>query len=295
MKNNKKIIVALGFMLSIGGGVFNNTWAMEQQVPIYEILAKKKVEERKELREEQVAFGSKPFDFEKYYVELLEKYKTYERELQQIKHMPEASLWGGINYSMTLEEMKQKIKATFSDMKKKGLIVSKDEFEGIKDKYFNFPRTDLNRIWGVEYLKNKISASQYLSKNYDVPQYIIIVDNPRKISVKISFFSEIFPSVNELNNGEIYFENIKGTEVASWNSSAVNDIGIKSGIGYDDFSDPGNIIRQSGINKYYIVDTEYKSFKIKMNSYLREILEYASERFIYLNHGEYVQTYEFDL
>ena len=282
-------------LLIVVSGASNNAWAMEQP-PIYEILARKKVEEWKELRKEQGVFLVRiPFDFEKYYVELLEKYKEYEGHLAEVKHVPEASLWGGINYAMTLEEMKQKIKATFSGMKRNGLIVSKNEFEGIKDKYFNSPRTDLNRIWGVEYLKNKISESPTLSKKYDVPQYIIVVDDPHKISVKISFFSEFFPSVNALNNGEIYFENIKGTKVASWNSSAVNDIGIKSGIGYDDFSDPGNIIRQSGIGKYYIVDTEYKSFKIKMNSYLRGILEYASERFIYLNHEEYVQTYEFDL
>ncbi len=307
MKNNKKILVALGLALSIVvGGVFsNNIWAMEQQMPIYEVLARKKVEEKIRERTNNPRNNPnspyfKPFDLEKYYAELLkeylEKYKEYEGDLEEVKPMPEALVWGGINYGMTLEEMKQKIKATFSEMKNNGLIMSKDQFEKIKDRYFlKYPRTNLTRVWGSEYLKKKINADPGLSKSFDVPGYIIVVDDPDKISVKISFSEPIFPIVKQLNNGEIYFEKIEGKGIAVKGSPLERYIGRASGIGYVDFGDPGNIIEQEGTQKWYVVDTEYNSFDIKIDSYLREILEYASERFKYLNNEKSHEAYEFDI
>jgi hypothetical protein len=160
----------------------NHLWAMETKEPIYALLAKKEVFELQHKHEDDIAFWGpeseyvKPFDAEKKYAELLVTYKNYEENLEQIKDLPEASVWGGINYAMSLDEMKQKIKETFHEMKEKGLIVARDEFEHIKGNYYAL-FTDLTRIWGGEYLKRKINESSSLRSKYDVPQYIIILDD----------------------------------------------------------------------------------------------------------------------
>jgi len=315
MENYKTAMRAIGLaLLIVGGGIFNNTWAMEQPPkPIYEILAEKKVNELRDERERNIVkypLSFEPFDSEKVHSQLVEKYKQYESYLEKIRNSPElssiaSSLLTGITYAMTLEEMKQKIKEKFSEMKKNGLIISKDEIESIKDKYYHHDTAhlsahqDLTRIWGTEFLKKKISEFPYLSKNYDVPGYIIVGDDLSKISVDISFSAGgIFPIVATLNNGKIYFEKITGDRVASWNNRMlVSDLGVHgtSGIGYDDFSDRGNIIKQAGTNKYYIIDTEERNFKRDMDERLKEILKYAADRFRYLNPGEDRRTYEFDL
>ena len=295
MKNNTKAIQVFGLVLAIAGvGVFNNTLTMEQ--PIYEILARKQANKFREIQEGNRKWFPEDYDFgkeaEKTYSDLIKEYKKYELIFQSGKSPRGLPWFGGLDYSMTLEGMKQHVKKIFSAMKESGLIISKDQFKPIKDKYFYHPFTDLTRIWGRMYLKNKINESPNLSATYDVPKCIIVVDNPHEISVNITFGSS--PAIALLNNGEIYFENIKGKGIAHEEMKR-GGIGIGE---YVDYKDAGNIIQQEGTGKKYIVDTEAKSFEVSDASAakgLGRFLEYASERFKYLNPVEDPYTYEFNL
>jgi hypothetical protein len=257
-----------------------------EKKPLYEILARQETEKWFQ-NEKMVHEFPSTAEREETYQKLIKEYQFYEAHLEKIKTNPLASIWGGINYAMTLDEMKQKIREKFNEMKKQGLIISKNKFEKIKNKYWTtlrYPSAahDLTRIWGIDYLKNKIDESKFLRDKYDVPNYVIVADDPTNIKVKVYFLNRNYPVVNSLENASLYFENIIGKRAASRNLQDL-DIGRASGIGYDDFSDPGNIIFDEKTGKYYVVDTEYKSFKIPIGSKLKYLLEYAANRFNYLN------------
>lgn len=321
-RNKKKVIQTLGLLLLImGAGAFNNAWAMEPEKPIYEILAQEKAAEKvaQQRINLHVYRPAKLIDQEELYSELVLEYKGYEDKLNKIRNNSEevplkertlfhdfTLLHGGINYTMTLDEMKQKIQATFNDMKKNGLIFSKDSFEVIKDKYYHYDKDrkqnhhDLSRIGGIEYLKKKINENPELSKKWGVPEYIIVLDDPNTVSVEVTS-SGISPEVKKLNNGKLYLKKIEGKRVARFDlkniSAPRSDIDISSGIGYDDFSDAGNIIQQTSTNKYYIVDTESRNIWISklMDDSLKKLLSYAAAKFHYLNPGSNIRTYKFNL
>lgn len=297
----KKLSVQLASLI-LFFATFAPSMAMEQK-PIYEILARNKADEYRESQEGNRQWFPKDYDFrgaaEEVYSDLVTEYKRDEDVLNSGKKFGMA-WFGPLDYSMTLEKMKQNTKEVFSEMKKNGLIISKAEFGRIKDKYFDHPFTDLTRIWGGMYLRHRIDAAG-LSQEYGVPNYIIVVDDPHKISVNI-VFGPAGPSIASLSNGEIYFENIKGKGIAHEEKKR-GGIGIRE---YVDYADPGNIIQQEGTGKKYIVDTEAKSFEVRPSANrveseaalgrLDRLLEYAGDRFRYLNPGVDVRTtYEFDL
>ncbi len=201
-----------------------------------------------------------------------------------------ASMWGGIDYTMSLDEMVRVVSDKFNQMEQKGLIISKDAFEVVKDEYYWAPLTDLTRIWGADYLKRKINESPALQARYDVPDYVIVIDNDqRMLDVELSFLSNLCPVVSQLKNGTIYFKKITGGSGVDIQSKL--DLGEASGIGYTDFSSPGNIILSSENGKRYIVDLEAKSFdygkKLPINQNLKDIVDYARRKFIYQNRGGY--------
>lgn len=228
--------------------------------------------------------------------DLIEEYREYEANLKSISQNPIASVMGAINYSMNFTELKQIVKEQFKAMKQRGLIISQADFEKIKDLYFNLKHIDLTRIWGAEYLKNKINHSVYLTSKYNVPDYIIVLDDPNHIKINLSFFTRLFPIPLNLENGSIYFKHISGESVALRdNSTMLNDLGLESGIGFEDFSKPGNVIQDSETGILYIIDTEFRSFKFPISPELVNLLNYAAARFIYLNNHLLESVYEFDL
>ncbi len=199
-------------------------------------------------------------------------------------------MWGGINYAMSLEEMIQAVREVFNAIQKEGLIISKDAFKKIEDKYFTpNPHTNLTRIWGAKYLKRKINESDYLRSNYAVPNYVIVTDDPSMIKVKLNFGNEWCPSIDDLENATIYFDKIIGIPVTI---ATTNDIGAKSGIGYNDFSGSQNVIYDTRDGKRYIIDTEDKSFKIPIDQAVQPLLSYAAKRFSYLNNDIVSYTFE---
>jgi len=267
--------------------------------PIYDILARQDAEEEysEYMKHSKYGFGfMQPPKVEEEYKNLVKEYKHLENNLKYIRKIPLASMWGGINYDMSLNEMKRTVIETFGAMEKNGLIISKKDFEKIKNNYYiQKPHNDSTRIWGNQYLKNQINKSEFLKENYDVPSYIIVRDNEQPIKVTISFFNHKYPSVTELENGTIYFEKIIGIPVAD-KGLDTREIGIPSGIGYDDFSDPGNIILDKKTGKKYVVDTESKSFNIPLSYKFERLLKYAYKRFMYLNKDKInILHFTFDL
>ena len=204
---------------------------------------------------------------------------------------------GGLDYSMTLNEMKQYIKNRFLEIKKRGLIISKAQFKKIKSNYYLksehcFSR-DLTRIWGIEHVKFMINNDKELRNIIDVPGYVIVVNNPKKpISVELELFplvygiSQISPIVSKLKNADIYFEYIDGKDATKKMKKECGQEHKQlkklffTDFGADELAGRGNILRKDG--KLYIVDTERRSFGRK-SEFGRIFCCYLHDRFAYNN------------
>jgi len=209
---------------------------------------------------------------------------------KQLEKHPSTFIFGDIHYAMTLDEMIQKIKLKLMAILKENNIITKKEFKKIKDKYHDCPFTKITRIWGAKYLKKKIDDSEYLQKKYDVPNYKIVVENLSDIKVLLDFYNPQFPSYHFVpENAAIYFEKIeKGDQHPK---SGFFDSNIKNDLlplGFIDYGHNNIILGYKKENKetikYYIVDTERKSFKIPVEDHnLYGFIEYMSAKFKYCN------------
>lgn len=223
--------------------------------------------------------------FVKYYQEL-------DTILLEHSKDPLISPFGGINYAMTLDKMKLITEKKFNTLKKQGLIISEKEFEKIKDQYFTeHHHNDLSRIWGSEYLKDKINKSKELNGKYDTPSYIIVTGDPNKIKVKL-WFDVRFPVIGFIKNATIYFKKITGEPVGC-DDEVKKDIGEGTVIDYHDLCSGGitasnwrqnyNVLQES-TGKRYIVDTEFSSFSVTIRPQeLNTALHYGSKKFSYYN------------
>jgi hypothetical protein len=99
--------------------------------------------------------------------------------------------------------------------------------------------------------------------------------------MSLYFGNERWRLVKDLENATLYFKKVTGMKVAQMGMDAWED--ISSGTGYYDFADAGNIIRDSKTGKYFLIDTEFKSFQIPLPPLLEKTLKYAAKKFKYLN------------
>lgn len=230
------------------------------------------------------------------YAEQLAEYQKYEANIESLSNNPLASVMGGMNYAMSFDEMKERIKQKFIAMKKAGLIISSEEFAKVKDDYYDLKRDNLTRIWCADYVKEKIRTSDNLKDTYDVPDYVIVLNpNQKKIEI-IWYLDSLFPLAGEIKGATIYFKAIKGKGAADdRNKRLLDDIGLTSEIGFKDFGDIGNIIKEKETGKYYIVDTELNSFSFPIKGELLKMLDYARYRFKYLNDIVLYERSEIDL
>jgi hypothetical protein len=264
----------------------------------YEILAEKEIEETVKLMEDFPGFfteeelnDSKDVRDEKIRKKALKKYAYLDGRIQHVKDEPLSSIWGGINYGMSLEEMEQAVRDKFIALYAEGKIISEDDFEKIKNDYYTEkPHTELSRLWGAFYLKNAIDKSDDLRGKYDVPDYVIVAPDLDNIEVDLGLLNDMWPIVSSLKNATFYFKKITGRRVAQMGMDEREKGMLLSGTGYYDFSDPGNIIQDDKTGQYIVVDTEYKSFQISLPPLLRETLKYAGKKFAYLYHDMYRHT-----
>ena len=239
---------------------------------------------------------------EEEYKKLVRTYEGYEKKYSHIikKNKVKTTLRvsGGLDYSMTLNKMKQYVKNRFLEIKKKGLIITRAQFEKIKDTYFlkadHYFSRDLTRIWGIEHVKLMIEDDEELRNAIDVPDYVIVVDNnsTKHMYAGVDLFPyvrcnpQISPIVSKLKNANIYFEYIDGKDVTK---KIKNKRGRQyklleklhfTDFGADELAGQGNILEKNG--KLYIVDTERRSFG-GWNCFARPFVYYLHDKFAYNN------------
>lgn len=161
------------------------------------------------------------------------------------------SIWNGylIDYTMTLDMMKQNISKYFSKLKNDGILISHTEFEKLDKNKWHYTPNNFTRIFGIDYLKQIFFLNE---KDYVVPKYILVAPENENIKVEI-WFSPYLPTLNT-TNCKIYSEKIIGIPDA--HNGRHKERLVK--YGFKDYSDPGNIIKMK--DRYYVVDTELKSF-----------------------------------
>jgi hypothetical protein len=240
--------------------------------------------------------------------ELVRYFTSQEEALMQLQKNPSISLFGGINYGMTYSQMKKSIEEKFNNINQAGKIVTQKRFEEIKDFYYtdhadawsrfesqsktNPILFDLTRIWGAEYLKSKMKESSNLAYDYDTPEYVIVNEDPKNITVSLWFESR-FPVVSTLIHGKIYFKRIIGKPIGG-SEKVQNEIGEGTTVNYVDLPtgkvtwenerQHNNIIQEEETGKIYIVDTEFSSFETDLKTEEIQALHYGAKKFSYQNY-----------
>lgn len=253
-------------------------YASSSQKPVYQILAEKEakafIEREREVADIHLELNPswKLSSFEEKTKEFSEKNQEYERFLngyrqnfqQEIKNESDQkikkfyldvlrivkgdlrTLAGGIDYTMSLDEMKKVVQDTFAKMKNKSKAahehlvkkesLTKEEFEKIKNdlhatiissqefskiKGYYYGPSALDRAWVAEYLREKIKKNN--DKMFAVPHWLIVTKDHNPIKVIVKFTEGVgFPWVFEFKkdqfdpgNADLYFENIEGEAVAN--------------------------------------------------------------------------------
>lgn len=178
----------------------------------------------------------------------LATYRNFENLIAQDPHILFYPVAGGITYNMSLNQMKTFITKKFEDLYNQGKILTPKQFQELDENQWHPQDTKLTRIWGAEYLAQKFKENQ--QNNLKVPEYIMVVNNLDNLKIRI-YLSPGFPIIAALVNGKIYAEKIVGRPAAR---------SVVVGHGYTDYSALDNIIYDNNTKKYYVVDTEYKSF-----------------------------------
>ena len=162
-------------------------------------------------------------------------------------------LSGPLNYFMSRQEVKYAIQRELEAFKADGKIISADEFELVKDQYYNKRLDTFDRIYGAKYInelyKNKKTP-------FKAPDFIIVLKDPTQpTQITVSTYSSSIVSYMLKNNEDgIYFKNIIGECCARHYSYMLSEIGYT-----DVQTDNCNVI-EDATGQPYIVDTEIKSF-----------------------------------
>jgi hypothetical protein len=240
-------------------------------------------------------FKPKIIDIDKELLEKEKKYKEWELEFPIIKEALDLKaeneyliqIRGGIHLAMDFDEILKRIKNKLFNLRKNKLLITGEEFEELDKSKWLLKGKDLSRIWGAEYLKNMFRRDK--NSNFSTPEYIIVVDDLYDIRVKINTPADGLPCVNSIESGLIYATKIIGVRMAD--DSVVKNTLEK--YGYYDFKDIGNVLMNSdGKTTYYVVDTEIKSFDLKLPYPLeeyRDLLEYLRKRFIVINSQDFLE------
>lgn len=191
---------------------------------------------------------------------------------------------GGLKLSIDPDQINPFVQKKFADLRKAGLLLFRSEFEKQEDPArFRQPgksqNDDLTRLWGAEYLREKLRSV----KHYSVPRFLIVVENGVK-NIPVTVVKDklsLVISKCDTQFAQVVVEDMKNT----LGTCSFEKHGWMKSIGYVDFADSGNI-RQDR-DGFYVVDTEWKSFEVievvpealkNMNPTLQELRYYVNER-----------------
>ena len=269
-------------------------WANAVREAYRQVMEKATPEERAEVEKpldyDTIYQETYDKEYREVYAKTIKKFREYERDWEQYKETLKdtfplfMALTGGLNYAMTLDEIKEIVKEKFVTMNHKRLVISRDEYERSKDKFFDFPRLNLTRIWGAQYLKKSIDEGGV--KGYNTPGYVIVTDNPEAIRIKVSFDSDMAPVIDSLEDRKafIVFEKIEGSPVGDSSDLLRRfeyvDLGPEMRKRY-------NVLEKKGTGIRYVVDTDPGSFKYEAYTEGRlaedSFAYYAFKKFRHLN------------
>lgn len=260
-------------------------------LPKPEVIVEKIIQDEKENEEKEIAelansrFSLKKLD-DSYWQKQKESYLNIEEYIRENLHeSPSWDVAGPLHYGMTLEEMKNAILRKFQQMSSSGSLLTEVSFSK-NFKHENFFRLrgrgskDLTRIWGSEFLRANLGK-----KNTDLnaaEHFLILDQSTNEIEVEV-VPCDGYPCLSGVKNAYILSRKIEGLAKAHlYRSSPELDE-----LGYRDFSDSGNIIRDSN-DIGWVVDTELKSFDLpKLSFKARSIREYLPKRFKVLASQDY--------
>lgn len=228
------------------------------------------------------------------------EYRKFEKMLRRIKELRKQEptylqgkysyeALGGLDVLMGLKEIEVYVQKKFDDLRKKGILLYQSEFETQENpEKFRKPGRggavqSLDRLWGAEYLREKLKDKE----NYKVPRFFIVIkDHIKTLPIELWNFDPRYLRIKSIEtpNAELLVENITPSIPVARNFCHR----WMTGIGYVDYSDPGNILRGEDGN-YYVVDTEWKS--LEGCKYLRQdknmtavkFREYIQDRFLTFN------------
>lgn len=196
--------------------------------------------------------------------------------------LPSSEIAGGLNWSMNHEQMKNKIRTKFTELKESDNLISISDFENQfeKDGHKNFNpifkdsngkrwiklnENNLTRVFGSEYVKSKLDPTI----RFNAPKQLIILEDDNNINVKVSFnfrniddYSKIysmpylFPILKEIENGFILSEYIEDTRPVA---TKLKNNPFLSRLGFIDFKHD-NILHKKSDNTLWITDCEMFSF-----------------------------------
>ena len=203
-------------------------------------------------------------------------------ELIQSNYLPSSEIAGGLNWSMSYENMENKIKTKFIELKNNGNLISISDFnekfkkDGQKNlkqiyrdsngkRWIKLNENNLTRVFGSEYVKSKINPTI----GFNAPKQLIVLNNPNNINIRVSInfrnfnsYSKIysmpflFPILKEIKSGFILSEYIEDTQPVALKLK--NNLFLCN-LGFIDFKND-NILHRRSDNTLWITDCEMFSF-----------------------------------
>ncbi len=196
--------------------------------------------------------------------------------------LPSSEIAGGLNWSMSYQQMENKIKTKFIELKNNDNLISISDFNErfkkngnknlnqiFKDsngkKWIKLNENNLTRVFGSEYVKSEINPTI----KFNAPKQLIVLNNLNSIDIVVSInfrnfnsYSKIytmpflFPILKEIKNGFILSEYIEDTQPVALK---LKNNKFLSKIGFIDFKND-NILHRRSDNTLWITDCEMFSF-----------------------------------
>lgn len=259
------------------------------EVVVQQIIDHEKVEHQKnilEMEKEGPHFYKDLTVDDSYWGDRSKFYLQMERFIRENNEkIPTWKIAGPLHYGMSPSKMKAVIQQKFREMVASGQLMRKATLMRSQDRTTFYPKTgkgrdNLTRIWGANFLKTNLKEHPKLDT---AEHYLLVDDDAIEIEVQVrqrgaGLFNYTlcdYPLLSKIKNAGILSKIIVGKSAAR---EYLHSQVLKR-LNYWDFSDRGNIIRDSnGIG--WVVDTEAISFSPpKIDIKYNPLQKYIKKRF----------------